>query len=963
MMRLFEQLKSSVGEHRATPMPEWLIVLPLLVLGLGVRLYAATYFLLQTHTDVHINALMSMHIAEGRHFPLMLYNSGYIGTFEVYLGALLYKLLPHSLFPSLLGFALVSFAALPFFYWWLREMAGMRAARWGLLLIAVGPPEFFYRNTYIGYPTVLLTGVAACWLTMRCLRQIRERESANGTVFALGLVAGLGWWTNSLVVAYLAPCLVLLLLVIPVQNWVRFGLLGAAGVLIGASPWIYFSLMQPEATQFIADATGGDLKSVVSRFQLALAYIFTLLGWNSALPRVMQLATGLSWLTLVALAVARLYFTDRGRDQRARDWLILMLPAGILLTTLLICMVSSRFGHVPAVRYLLPTYTALVALAAVGVARAGIPGGTFARVASLVAVALILIADVLQVPSIWHPERTGRAVDIAHRVEKLAAFTREHKIPAYYGHFMKAWYSFPSREVIRITSFPSYFDRYRPYREAAILNTRVGVINNYEFVYQFLRMTQGQSRAMQVHPRVHVHWDFERVNQPFAYVPEDRWTVWSEDGEMIPAIQDGNLDTPVSRDIVWSRKPATKIARIRVQLHEPTIVTGLQAWGPSGTWTAISDIELNVDSQPVVPFESFNYGWFWSGPFPFPAGFLAHFEARFDPVRTDEIWITVPFSEDQERPLLTSLRLLTEPEQGDDVGPQTWAEVERSADDLIAWLAEQEPGMIYAPRWISERIRRELPDHRSVVPQDYYEQYMGLDRYPAFPVVGMEALDRSYLVLPHIAVPSSLNALALRGWRAEELKQLEPWVVLRVQPAAGQDSSTRLYWTEYGVFLANPVESPEPLEWEGMKLVDEPVYFRRGVQLEALWANPAVWRAGERVELTYQWRCAARLEPTRWAVFAHFRFEGETQFQDDHVWLADIEPTAIRLQTDDTLFTIKRTVRVPADAPSGSYDIRLGLYDRKSSKRLKPDKHPQVDGRALRIRDRLTIETPDSDGS
>ena len=90
---------------RTFPRAAWL----LLALALLFRMYAAVFYSATDHPDIAINALMSKHIAEGRHFPVFFYGQAYMGTLEAYAGALFYRMMSHSLLPVLLGSALFSF--------------------------------------------------------------------------------------------------------------------------------------------------------------------------------------------------------------------------------------------------------------------------------------------------------------------------------------------------------------------------------------------------------------------------------------------------------------------------------------------------------------------------------------------------------------------------------------------------------------------------------------------------------------------------------------------------------------------------------------------------------------------------------------------------------------------------------------------------------------------------------------
>jgi hypothetical protein len=197
-------------------------------------------------------------------------------------------------------------------------------------------------------------------------------------------------------------------------------------------------------------------------------------------------------------------------------------------------------------------------------------------------------------------------------------------------------------------------------------------------------------------------------------------------------------------------------------------------------------------------------------------------------------------------------------------------------------------------------------------------------------------LSDALLVTPNMALDRSRRLLEARGWIPDIVDRIGPWTLIRVRPPPDGRASGRLYWTEYGVFLAESWfdENPPPEGW--ISLLAGPVRFGHGVELEAILIESARGRPGEEVRMLYRWRCPPKIQTARWAFFVHFRHDDKIRFQDDHVWLGEIAPTAIRKQPDGWVFQTERRVRPPDEAPPGTYTIRLGLYDRMTEKRLRP---------------------------
>lgn len=935
----------------------WLVLL--LILAAAFRFYSSVYGTARTHPDDATHAMMVQHVAEGRHFPLMFYNSPYVGMSEVYLGAVFHRLLPHSLLPSLLGFALVSFLALPFFYLWARRAAGIRAARYGLALLVIGSPFFFFLNSFIGYPSVLMCGMAACWLTTRVIDKLRSGGGAGLDAFFLGIFAGLGWWTNNLTVVFLVPCAILVAVFAPWRKWAVLAAGGAAGFVLGAGPWIIYSIRDAAALQFVTDASVSRGSFFLHNVRTAVGMIPTLLDVGFSGDQPLRRAASAALVLLVLASLISWFRNGTGTAGLKRRHALRLMPWLIIASNIAICGFSNRFAHVPAVRYLLPVVPATAILAGTGAAWLAGRRALFFRGAGLFCLAVILAGHFSRLPSYWDSDYRESRDENRRRVEELATFCEEQGIEALRGDFFLQSMTFASSERLKITSYPNYFDRYRPFREAAILTPNLGVMNDYYGLSGFLAATRGSARTGRA-GGVFLHWNLERVPPRFAYldpgeVESARW----EDGDPARKLLDGNLDTPLSAWHHDRRRPRGRERTVELRFRSPRRVVGVHAWGPSGYWASVLRVTAGGGNGPVsILHDGGHYGWFWSGSYPFLAGYLAHCEVLFPAVTTDTLAVTVPASTRDNTPLVSELRVLTEsgPLGKDLSGDCSPGRVDY-AGVLIDRLREDPPPMLYAPRWIAERTRRELPEIPNIIPADYYLQYEGPDRYPPYPVVKMDRLPGALLVTPNAALERTTALLEKRGWIPEAEADLGPHTVIRVHDNPRGDASDLLYWTEYGAFLATDHFSGDELDTEAfLPLLEEPIRFPRGAALESVVIEDPRRRPGESTRMVYRWRCPPGFEPRQWAVFVHFRQGRRIVFQDDHIWLEDIDPEAIARQPDGWLFTIGRDLKVPEDAPPGEYTIVLGLYHRVTHERLKPRGPVKLEHQAVIIPGALAVE-------
>ena len=108
--------------------------------------------------------------------------------------------------------------------------------------------------------------------------------------------------------------------------------------------------------------------------------------------------------------------------------------------------------------------------------------------------------------------------------------------------------------------------------------------------------------------------------------------------------------------------------------------------------------------------------------------------------------------------------------------------------------------------------------------------------------------------------------------------------------------------------------------------------FGAGVRFLGYALGPPEPRPGSEVELVYYWQ-ALRPMAEDYSVFVHFVRDGTTRFQHDHEPLHGRYPTS-RWQDGERLRERYR-VRLPRDLPPGEYEVRLGLWDPRTGKRLR----------------------------
>ncbi len=355
------------GADGGTPPAVWL----LLAIGAGVRaLRFGARFPTPYHWDEAATGVSALHVLAGT-YPVNFLGNEYQGAPAAYPLAAWFALVGSSTW-ALDAFAWAT-GLLVLWTGWLvaRRFVPRDAALAALVILAMPPVPLAARSlsAALDYPVLLALGNVFLLGTHSVLYRAVSRPRA---LLALGIVAGLGWWTSPLFVVYLAPFVWLAL---------RQGLLWrapaawlAGGALLGSLPcWAYEAVYFP-STRYIVHQ-GGALPP-----QPLTARTLSILGEH--LPALLvpeQAEPGPRIAALVASAAITLLGAGIAlrRDRPELRWALGLGGAqgtggallwGVAAVNLAIVLASPQgaIGH----RYLLPLYSVLPCWAGMALASA-----------------------------------------------------------------------------------------------------------------------------------------------------------------------------------------------------------------------------------------------------------------------------------------------------------------------------------------------------------------------------------------------------------------------------------------------------------------------------------------------------------------------------------------------------------------------------------------------------------------
>ncbi len=448
------------------------------------------------HSDEAVVGLMARHILTGER-PVFFYGQAYMGSLDAWLIAGGFALLGESVMTIRVVQSVLYLAVVAAGYWLAWRLTERPLAAIGAGLLLAVPPTLvalYTTATLGGYNETLLFGIMILLLA----HSVTHQQRASRWRWALlGLAAGLGWWTNGLIIVFAVPAGLIILL----DLWrgadrratlISLGI-ALAGFFIGSAPWWIFAFENDLAPLrfLIGDQRGGFAGTGAIRLGMADRLIGLLLF---GLPAVVGLRSPWSpefFLLPLGVAVALIFIIAAIGLARRRD-----LPgyARLLLVSMLaifcVLFLASSFSNDPTGRYFLPLIIPLSIAFGLLVDALHARAGRLAATALLGLVLAYFAAGQVYAASNNPPGITTQFNPITHIPnnydEALIAFLIDHDLTYGYTNYWIAFrLAFLSGEQVQYSAtlpdkpdltYTPYYERYPPYRAAADGAERIGYI-------------------------------------------------------------------------------------------------------------------------------------------------------------------------------------------------------------------------------------------------------------------------------------------------------------------------------------------------------------------------------------------------------------------------------------------------------------------------------------------------------
>ena len=950
-----------------------------LALGVAARVAGAWATRAISEPDPSVVALMARHMAALKEFPVFFYGQAYMGSLEPAASALAVRLLGSTGFAVNLGPVLFAALALFFLWRWARDAAGP----WGGLAAVVaglfGPLAYFQFQYAArgGYMVALFVDALAIFAAARLAARLRAGERVGrGRWFALGLLAGVGAWSDMIVAAALGTAVLLLLHGMRWKFWRHASGIasGLAGFLAGFSPWLAWNARHGWASLAMSQIGGhAPLREALlnswDRFLILQEAKYVVPGSHG--PHALAIALlALAALGAWAWLARRRAATPRENYARAGAVLFCALFALVFVT--------SGFTRTHTARYWVPWVPGLAVLAGgacAAPARRAVRAAAWILLAALVfrqgalAVSLLAASNLKAVATLEGYRDIGSALEQAGANALLAPI---QMFPL----------NFALGERVAVSNGRQKF--YEPILRRAELSDAPAYSSDFNGIGSFLAQHGAEFDALPAAGR-NIFWNVRRSPVPMREIPAGDVATLRDDAgaDWKSALSDRNLDTAWSPDhglaatLVWTFARPRDVHSVQFTFAHPM---GDDAFDFPRRLRIEADIggewKTLLADEPIIPLE-------WSGPqIYFPSG-LARPEFRVDARGAQALRATFVSS----APGHSHAWRLAEAAALEPGGDPVRLHAPEAVAALAEWLRRQAPdAVVYAPRWISNQLllAQEVPEERLAglaervfaagdVPRD---GTVAADRAcvfivePRYEAAARDALAANGADFRFAAVDAwSVFCVSAGGWKTDgrELPPAAVWTgeallaghasaraaaaVRRLRAGGESEEAQKALLAD--IVRWRPSALSALAETEVARLGGEAAVqarresaqypakpcateFANGLRLEGVDVAPAAVRLGGPIDVRLYWSADENFEPGQEIVFIHLRDgSGKIIAQDDYRGSALLWGDALLRPVPGECVAETRRIALPAGAPFGPLDLSVGLYQPENGRRVK----------------------------
>ncbi len=964
------------------------------------RLAGVWFYRHDINPDGAVVHLMVRHVLAGEPWPVFFYGQAYMGSFEPLVSALLAW--PFGLSPAVIGCgpAALGVAMVLGVGYWAWRAAGWRAAVPAMAVLMIGPPAYLHylavpRGGYAALLAFTVSTLAGGAILL--VREAAGRPARWPAYLLLGVGAGLGFWSHYLTLPAAAAVAVAFL------AWRRGGAFRVrilapvvAGFLLGSLPLWIWNARHDWASLAMSGSVGLSPRGALHSLRLLVGpRLQELLGVSGA-------ARGLRWTAILVHALLVLPVWSAwgfrrpavaGAIAAGPDRQVLRLHLTVAAAYLVFfgaCFAASpQYTAFRTPRYLLPLVPVAAWLAGVGCACAA---RRWLRVVAWTAVVLAVASQLALLPHTFRFSRS--AAEKSRRLRHIGQVLQDRGITAAYASYLL--YSINPLSDEAVCCSDPKLERYAPYAERIERDPSPAVLENLGDVAAWVPATGGQVTYLPL-DGVRIHCDFRPPVGALREVPpESIARVCDGDGaDLGDALGDRRLATGFG-DLHPTDEPGEVVFSFTTAVH----VAAVRLWGvdePPAWW------EVEGRAGPDEPFRLLSHrvgetGFFWSGPRIYWGGPQHRHEYRFTPAAVRELRVRFGKSALRAVYRIPEIQLLAADPAADERPDPELA-------PLLALLNARGITHLYADRWIANQVQARTGGAiwTSRAPR-------GPTARAGFAADGSLQLgSHTAVLLPAAGAPSLRAAAAVRGLVFDETRVPGFGTLFEAGRPAGAvavpaDPGIRIAgayallvrdaeWVQASLAAHAGAWSREELE-QRLELAPDCVPAMRALTnlLTAAGAVSDARVAAQRLDLLVSPRVAGpasfspgmvwtgctpsvdRLPPDTtfslthlwygdlratagYKVFVHFVGPGGYRFQDDHS--LPESPVEAGTTSSDAPVLVTRRVHVPADAPAGRYELRLGLYrDGAPDRRLKVRTPRHVRQRALTIPDVLEILPP-----